>query len=79
MAQVAVSRALFAEILRLIDGLRQLLCRHDGASSRRTFIDRRNTRVLRCPDHTLKVRNGLLGSFLIANQPVSSDSSHCQF
>ena len=31
------------------------------------------------PDHTLKVRKGYGSSFSIANQPVRSGSSHCQF
>jgi hypothetical protein len=72
MAEVAIPRPLFAEILRLIDGLRQRLYRHDGAPSSSIQVARQDRRVLPRQRRALTARNGDWTGFSIAKSARQS-------
>ena len=57
MAEVAIPRTLFVEILRLIDGLRPAPYRHDSGRSSSIQIARQDRYVRRVPEYALSARN----------------------
>jgi len=65
LAEFAVPTELFQKILRLIDGLRRPLCRHDGAPSSSIQIARQARYVLCRQGHALSPRNDHRAGFSI--------------
>ena len=65
LAEVAIPRSLFANILRLIDGLRPALYRHDSGRSSSIQIARQDRCVPRKPGCALSTRIGQWVGFSI--------------